>query len=46
MSDYVITITLNIIIILAFIGLGIERYIIFVESNLSENALYEKNNLK
>jgi len=45
-SNYVILVTLIIISILAFVGIIMERYIFFIESNYSLNPFYEKNNIK
>ena len=48
-SNYVILVTLIIISILAFVGIIMERYLFFIESNYSLESLgpfYEKNNLK
>ena len=45
-SNYVILVTLIIISILAFVGIIIERYLFFIESNHSLKYFHEKNNLK
>ena len=41
-SNYVILVTLIIISILAFIGLIMERYLFFIESNYNLHSFYEK----
>jgi len=45
-SNYVILVTLIIISILAFVGIIMERYLFFIESNYPLKHFYEKNNLK
>ena len=45
-SEHVILVTLIIISILALIGLILEKYLFFIESNYTLTHLYEKNHLK
>ena len=43
-NNYVISITLIIISILIFVGILVERYLFFIESNLTAITFFENNN--